>query len=180
MAWTAPITVVAEQALTASMFNQQIRDNLLITAPGMSGLPGFYWTTYGPNTVIARKFWNVQVLTSEATASSTYVDLATVGPTVDVITDTSAIVWISAEMSNSTVDRFAITSVAITGASNVTPTSTAGLYCDGKPAGEPQQCSRVYYYTGLRRGTNTFTMKYRTDGTGTGTFLNREIIVMPL
>ncbi len=41
------------------------------------------------------------------------------------------------------------------------------------------QGSATFFVTGLTAGSNTFTAKYRVTG-GTGTYLNRTIIVIPL
>jgi hypothetical protein len=42
-----------------------------------------------------------------------------------------------------------------------------------------QQASATFLVSGLTAGANTFTAKYAVSG-GTGTFVNRSIIVMPL
>ena len=41
------------------------------------------------------------------------------------------------------------------------------------------QASATYLVSGLTAGSNTFTAKYRVDAS-TGTFVNRNIIVIPL
>jgi hypothetical protein len=55
----------------------------------------------------------------------------------------------------------------------------AGILGGGGAPRPDMQGSATYLVTGLTAGSNTFTAKYRVDGS-TGTFANRNIIVIPL
>jgi hypothetical protein len=72
-------------------------------------------------------------------------------------------------------------SFAVSGASAIDASDSWCIYMSGADANAPGRwgvCRRV---TGLTPGSNTFTMKYAAGATGaTGTFANREIIVLPL
>lgn len=174
MAWTSPITWVANAILTAAQLNQQLRDNMLQTAPAVSTTDGWHIVTSGTNSVAEREILDDVVETGQSTTSATFTDLATLGPTVTVTTGSLAMVWINARIDNTgtnpTHASFAIsgdtTSAAIDGRSIVNGTTTSIR------AGVSTRVS-------LTPGSNTFTMRYRVDG-GTGTFSNRRIQVMAL
>lgn len=76
---------------------------------------------------------------------------------------------------------FSKASFEVSGASTIAVSDSWGLYWSGQTAANSNRwgiCRRV---TGLTPGSNTFTMKYASGGTGaTSTFARREMIVMPL
>lgn len=76
---------------------------------------------------------------------------------------------------------FSKVSFAVSGATTIAVSDNWGLYWSGATASNVNRwgvCRRV---TGLTPGSNTFTMKYASGGSGnTSTFSRREIIVMPL
>ena len=125
--------------------------------------------------------WEVQgnrlvtntVPTSQGTASSTYTDLATVGPSVTVDTSDQAEVTISAALTNSG-NFHSFISFAVSGASTQAAADTRAT---GVPIGSNADHRGITIpVTGLTPGLNTFTMKYRAGG-ATATFANRTIHV---
>jgi hypothetical protein len=117
------------------------------------------------------------VAASETTASTSFVQLAT---TTDAVTVTIganglALVTVSADVSNSGAN---ITNVdfAISGATTRAATDTTALK---NPTTTVVGQSRTTLITGLTPGSTTFGLRYRVAA-GTGTFLNRSIIVVPL
>lgn len=68
--------------------------------------------------------------------------------------------------------------VAVSGASTIAAADARSLFAY-YAAAYRYQMSSAYVYTGLTAGSNTFTMQYKVSA-GTGTFLNRHIIVFPL
>jgi hypothetical protein len=118
------------------------------------------------------------VATSETTASTTYTDLATVGPTQTVTIPASgkALVIVTALESTSNQSGIVFTSFAVSGASTVAATDARALEVQGNNAVRASATSVV---TGLTPGANTFTAKYRTTA-GTATFAARDIVVIPL
>ena len=54
MAWTAPMTAVANAVFTAAQFNTHVRDNLLETAPAKATTTGGYFVATGTNTIVQR------------------------------------------------------------------------------------------------------------------------------
>lgn len=122
------------------------------------------------------------VATSQTTTSTTYTDLATAGPSATLITGSRALVVVSGQLANGTLSAQAYMGYAVSGATTTSATdatailteqsaSTNGINQDIKAS-----CASVVT---LNAGSNTFTAKYRVSS-GTGTFSNREIIVINL
>lgn len=177
MAWTAPMTAVSGSVFTASQFNTFIRDNLNETAPAKASTTGGYFVTTAPNQITERVGARQTIATQETTTSTSYTDLATIGPTVTVTTSTMALVIWGAEHSNSST--FSVRcSVDVTGASTIAAADIRALAHYGLTAGGEFQASHAVFYDDLTPGVNTFTLKYRVGG-GTGTFSRRRLIVLP-
>jgi hypothetical protein len=183
MAWTAPMTAVSGSVFTAAQFNQMIRDNLNETAPAKVTTAGQYVVADGANSIVARSVVGATDLDSGTTTSTTYADLAgpaLVGPQATLLTGSQALVFYHAQCLNSGAGSARV-SVEVTGASSIATAdnrsvATFGIADNGLGA------STTVFYTGglaLTPGLNTFTMKYRVSS-GTGTFDDRRLIVMPL
>ena len=177
MAWTAPMTAVANTAFTAAQFNVHVRDNLLETAPAKAATPGGYFVTTGANSITERTAASTVVATSETTTSTAYTALATAGPSVTVTTGTSALVWIAARVGNDLDNSQSKVSFAVSGSTALGPSDDWAVVRDGEAGGVPSRRGSAHGVV-LTSGVNTFTMKYSV-GSGTGTFSDREIIVMP-
>jgi hypothetical protein len=182
VAWTAPMTAVSG-TFTAAQWNTHVRDNLNETAVAKSTTYSQYFVTTGANAIAARKIASNINNTAGTSTSTTYADIATsFGPSVTVQTGTAAIVWWCCEMFNSTLNAYNACSVQVSGASSVAAADSFALEIDGYGSVATSQQNRysiAHHFTGLTPGMNTFTMKYRV-GSGTGTFDQRVIIVMPL
>ncbi|MFT2016283.1 hypothetical protein ACMA1D_10635 [Streptomyces sp. 796.1] len=185
MAWTAPKTWTAGAVLTAAELNEQLRDNLLETMPAKAMTPGAFFAVEDENYIVERRTQSARVNAVETTASTTYSDLATVGPSVTVTTGTRAFVFISAQLSNDTASAQSVMSWTVSGATNRDPVADATLLdltaivADGVPASSPWGMGQVDLLTVLTPGENTFTAKYRAGGSGTARFQNRFIAVFP-
>ena len=68
-------------------------------------------------------------------------------------------------------------SFAVSGATTMAPTDARALVLLGN---DLQQSSASFVVSGLNPGSNTFTAQYKVDGSGTATFLNRSMWVIPL
>lgn len=152
--WISPRTWVAGEVHTAAQHNE-IRDDLNAIKP----------TT-------------ASVLTGETTASTTYADLATSGPSVTITTGTTATVIISVQMANNTANNGCATGVAISGATTRAADDVTRLAHKSDSANSYLQGSAVYSFTGLTAGSNTFKLRYKVITGGTGTFENRQITVI--
>lgn len=178
MAWTTPATAVANATLPAATWNATVRDNLNATAVALASTASQYFVATGVNALAPRLLQTATVATSQTTASSSYVDLATVGPTVTVTTGTIAVAFFCAAVSNSGTSSATDVSVAVSGATSVAASDAWRTVLDGVAGGNVNRSVGMHCFTGLIAGSNTFTMKYKT-GSGTGTFANRELIVFP-
>lgn len=114
------------------------------------------------------------IATSQTTASTAFTNLATVGPTVTVTTRTLALVIISATLSNSAANdtRMGFT---VSGATTAAASTANAIRWVGT---NTNRCSFVKLIV-LTAGSNTFQAKYAVSA-GTGTFLDRELSVVPL
>lgn len=179
MAWTTPMTAVAGNTLTAADWNTHVRDNLLETSPAKATTAGSLFVGNGANTIVERIPTNAEVSTSETTSTTSYTNLATVGPTVTVATGTKAMVWFNAWMGSDTLNIQSFVSVDVTGSTSIAASDNWAMILDGVAANNFCQFSRCHMFTTLTPGSNTFTMKYKA-GAGISTFQRRELIVLPL
>jgi hypothetical protein len=179
MAWSAPMTAVAGATFTAAQFNQYVRDNLNQTAPALATTASQLFVSTGANAIATRVPSTASVATVQSTASTSFTDLATVGPAVTVTCGTIALVWYAAAMANSNSDAQCNASVAVSGATTVAANDVWALTSDGVTAGNYIRYGTAHAFTGLTAGSNTFTMKYRA-GSATASYQRREIIVLPL
>lgn len=179
MAWSAPMTAVANSTFTAAQFNQYVRDNLNETAPAKATSAGSYFAADGVNSIAQRTPNIAGILTSETTTSTTMTDLATFGPSVTVTTGPYALVLTHCQVENNGAGS-AYAGVEVTGASSIAPALNRAINVFNAPGVRVGAGTAVMYHgsLSLTPGANTFTMKYRVSS-GTGTFADRRIIVMP-
>lgn len=118
--------------------------------------------------------------------TASYIDLATVGPSVTITTGTSCCISFScnvAETANDTTQAwmsFAV-SGATTQAASDTNSITVNTAAVALPLNQGASISRTMKITGLTAGSNTFTAKYKATCAGSGviTFSNRDLVVFP-
>ncbi|WP_327592437.1 hypothetical protein [Streptomyces chartreusis] len=179
MAWSAPMTAVANSTFTAAQFNQFVRDNLNETAPAKATAASQIPVSTGINAIAMRSPVTARVDTSQTTNVVFYTNLATPGPAVTVATGPMALVWWACDMSNNTSNSLTQCSVAVTGATSIPANDQWMLSTDGLTADNLNRHSMAHLFTGLTPGNNTFTMKYAV-GSNVGTFRGRQIVVLPL
>lgn len=178
MAWTAPVTAVANATLPAATWNATVRDNLNATAVALASAASQYPVATGVNALAMRSVVGATVATSQTTTSTAYGDLTTVGPQVTSNTGTIAACLFIAEVSNTGTNSATNVSVAVSGATSIAASDAWRTVLDGVTAGNANRVAGFHLFTGLNPGSNTFTMKYKI-GTGTGTFAFRELLVTP-
>jgi len=176
MTWQAPITWTTNQTVTSAQLNAQIRDNMLETAPAKATTAGYHFASNGTNTIAERAILDQVIDTLESTAVTTYTNLATDGPTVTMTTGVKALVWHTAQCSNSGVGS-ALTSFEITGATTTVASDARCIQSDGVAAATWRFGTTSLMAT--TPGSNTFHMQYKA-GSGTATFQKRRMIVMGL
>lgn len=181
MAWTAPMTAVANTAFTAAQFNTHVRDNLLETMPGKATAGfanGSFAVKSGTNQIAMRTPLVVSVDTQQSSSNTSYGNLSTVGPTITCTTGAGAICFWSASSLNSGSNS-SLMSLQVSGATSFAADDNKALrHRDADSSGE-EAFSMSYMYTTLNPGSNTFQCKYRVIG-GTGTWQYRRLIVIPL
>lgn len=117
--------------------------------------------------------------TSETTTSTAYTDLATAGPSVTITTGTRAIVFWVVRMSNDGANGICHVSYEVSGATTDAADDANAITFQSDGAGQTARMGASRLLTGLTAGSNTFTLKYRVNA-NTGTFLRREIAVLPI
>lgn len=180
MAWTAPMTAVANTAFTAAQFNTYVRDNLNTTAPAVATAAGRLIVTTGLNAVTERVPDVATIGTSQTTTTTTYTDLATVGPAVTVTTGVKALVMLGCMISNTNVGQGGRMSVDLTGSSAIPAADGNSVLAESGNANDAFQGSWTTIYSGgMVAGSNTWTAKYRLVGLGTASFSNRLVAIVP-
>ncbi len=177
MAWTAPRTWVTAEVVTASLMNTHVRDNFLETAPAIATGTSRLIVSDGTNSIAERQVLNTFLTTAETTTSTSYTNLTTTGPAVTVTTGTDAIIIMSALMSNDTNADRSLMAHAVSGATTKAASDNDAFRFEAG-ANQDISASKVVFNDALTGGSNTFTAKYRVTG-GTGSFDNRDIIVIP-
>lgn len=180
MAWTAPMTAVAG-VFTASNFNIHVRDNLLETAPAKATSPGMHMVTSGTNRISGRFAVNWEISQLETTTSTSYTNLATIGPRITVNTGTRALVFLSALTYHSVANGDSLMGVVVSGATTIAASDEYSLAVTQSSgfANQAFQLSTGFVVTGLNPGNNTFTAQYKIVVAGTGTWGRRKISVIP-
>lgn len=184
MAWTTPMTAVANTPMTASLYNTYIRDNLNQCAPALAGTAGDVFVVQGANDIATVTPQFASVTTSESTTSTSYTDLSTSGPSVTFssgVYGQQAMVWIACDIDNNTANAQSVATVEVTGASTYSASITrCAIVRDALAANSPCGMMATYLFDPISRNRSvTFTMKYRA-GSGTATFANRRMFVWPL
>jgi hypothetical protein len=132
---------------------------------------GAAWTTISPITGL--------VTTSQVTSSTSYQDLATVGPTVVLRTGTSALVTVSATIDTAAASRGGTMSFAVSGATTIAAIDDNSVFNFSNSGQSFAAVSRTFLLTGLTAGVNTFTSKYKQQG-GATNISRRSITVQGL
>lgn len=185
MAYSTPLTAVSNATFTAAQYNASDRDNMLLTPAALATVAGQLWVSTGVNAGAMRLPTGATIATSETTASTSYVDLATVGPAVTVTTGTQAIVFVTCGLNNNTTGGSSRADFAVSGATTRAAGNTTAVIHGVALANVGSRKTAVTMLspalgTGLTAGSNTFTMKYTQSGAGTGTFNDRHLAVLPL
>jgi hypothetical protein len=172
------MTAASGSVLTAAQWNTHVRDNLLETAPAKATAAGQIFVSTAANAIAARTVNADFVATSETSASTTYTNLATNGPAVTATTSLSAIVAIYANM-QVTGGTAVWMSYGITGATTSAENDNRAIQVAANTVG--QRVGGTFFHSAiLTAGTNTFTAKYRITGSGTGTWVDRRLMVIPM
>lgn len=180
MAWTTPMTFVPGNVLTAAQLNTHLRDNMLETAPGRASVLNSLFVSQSPFHIEERTIKSSRVAATQGLTSSSYIDLATVGPSVTCETSTTAIVFLNATITPGTTDTSCGMSFGVTGDSNRPAADKDAILIDGTTGGNALRVGTNIFVTDLTPGINVFTAKYKSGGSANTNFNDRFIGVLPL
>jgi hypothetical protein len=116
--------------------------------------------------------------TAQTTTSGTFTDLSTV-QSVTLTTGTKALVMLSSQIENNAVQNTYV-SVEVSGASTIAADAAYGVFFRVPQANFPLRAGAHRVFTTLTAGSNTFTMKFRSNGGNTAVFSNRTLTVIDL
>lgn len=184
MAWTVPITFIDGSPLTAPQMNTFLRDNMLETAPAKAYVHDSQYeistfVTMAVNSIGTRSVALNEVATAESTDSDSWVDLNTTGPQCTVTTGERALYFFTAKVSNTASDATSFIGVDVSGAGTIEAKTSRGTRIDGVPAVNSFRVGSFHLESNLTPGENTFKMVYAC-ATGSATFSNRNLVVIPL
>jgi len=182
MAWTVPRTWIPEDVLTASILNQQIRDNLLETEVAKATSAGRLLTTTGPNGVVMNSPGEVTAATAVTTTSTTPVALSG-GPSTTVTHSGGVLLLFGARTritaGTGTDTTYVTFGPAISGTNTAPAQVGASVRVAATDAAMNRFCGHVIHYG--NPGTDTITLNYWVSGGGiTGEFANRQLLAWPL
>lgn len=171
--------VVASAADTAARL--AVGSNGQVLTADSAAAAGVKWATAASATA-----GSDYIATSQALASTSYADLATVGPTVTVTVGALGIAIVTLKArARGDLEAYSIAylSFAVSGA-NTIAAGQENSAVGGKQAGSTSESIEsaltiAVVLTGLTPGSTTFTAKYRTDGTSDSvSFLERKMGVV--
>lgn len=119
------------------------------------------------------------VATNQTTTSTSYVDLATPGPSVTLTsTGTRAIILWSVHGSNNTANKGAICSIVISGATTLAVSDNNGILWHEKATANASFEDMQFMVATITPGSNTYKVQYKVaGGSGTASFERRRIFV---
>lgn len=150
-----------------------------VTATGTTtAIPTGITTVYNGSAWVCTTPVGAYSNTSATTTSTSYVTTLTGDTTaisVTLATGTTALISISCNMAVSVANTL-YTTFSVSGATTLSASDTNGAYQYAASAGFNFGATRVYTFSGLTAGTNTFTLAYKTNG-GTLTMVQRNLTV---
>lgn len=182
MAWTAPMTAVANNVFTAADFNTYVRDNLLETMPAKATEAGQYFVSDGPHSLVARKI-GYSTLTSSTPQiianPSDWVDIT--GGTVTITTGSEALVHCVASLEQDDTDVAGILSIRVSGATTLTADDhRCRVIWDNATANNQARMGSWGRLASLNPGSNVFRLVATTGSTTTVSVSRAQLIVIPL
>lgn len=180
MAWTTPITAVANSTFTATQWNAGVRDNLAIQAPAIATTNGWLICSNGANVIVQREVAQVVNDALGTTTSTTYTPTLTGGgtsPAITFTTGTGALLFMSMNIAMGLTNASAAATIDVNGDGG---NDNRSLIQDGDGAFQRDDrvgCSQAFLLG--TPGSNTYQLEYRVTA-GTGTFINRRLVGIAL
>lgn len=163
MAWTTPLTAVANVALTAAQWNASVRDNLNETAPALATTVGRTFVVDATNSLLEVSN-NGSTYTgggTDTTNSNTYTTL-TGGPALTITTTTKASILQTCRCGMDTAGSRCFYSHAVSGASTIAANDNTAVMMDAHSVARQITMAALALQSSLTAGSNTFTANFRT------------------
>ncbi len=138
-------------------------------------LPTGITTIYNGSVWVCTTPIGSEVLTTQSTTSTSYVDLATAGPSVTLVTGTTALVSFNSYIGLGAGEAGYI-SLAVSGATTLAASNNYQAEAFTASTAAEITVGKTFIFSGLTAGTNTFKLQYRV-GSGTVEFIRRELVV---
>ena len=179
MAWTAPMTAVAGTVFTAAQWNATVRNNLNACAPAIATTGARWLVSNGFNSLVERQPDVEYIGTTESTTSSSYGDLATLGPIVTMTTSTKVLVTIGGHINSNTAQSGGKIGVDVSGATSLAASDANCFFATAPLSLAPYKGTwTTLFDEHMVAGDNIFTLKYRAVDGGTCYFSNRLLVIM--
>lgn len=174
MTWTAPLTFVVGETLTAEMLNQMLRDNMKEQAPAKALNRNGYFASTGAGELAERKVLQ-HFVNKEVKITTTSFDSHPDGPHLEVEHSGSMLVMYAARI---WIDGTGIAAAAPRVIGKVSPDLDYALR---QPVGRVDLVRSWSFqlYTGLTPGTDTVRLEYMTSTGDEANFHQRQLTVMP-
>lgn len=176
MVWTAPVTFVDGNTLTAAELNTYLRDNMLETMPAKATGQLRHFVSDGANRIVERQIFKSYIEAREITSSTSFVDLATVGPSVTVTTGIRALAIWSVSLDNDTGNATSHAAIAVSGATTIAAGDRYATIIRTYVGSREKRFGMAEMVTNLTPGSNTFRIRYKV-GAGVGRFAKRHLAV---
>jgi hypothetical protein len=180
MAWSTPLTAVANAVLTAAQWNASVRDNLNETAVAKATTNGAFFVAAGTNS-LAQVATNTDTYNgggTDTTNSTSYTGL-TGGAAVTLTTRNKATVFNTVRASHDTLGARHYWSHAVSGATTTAANDAWAGLNDAHTANRILTGSVVSHWPSLTSGSNTFTTFVRVVA-NTASYTWRSLTVIPL
>lgn len=179
MAWTTPLTALANTALTAAQWNASVRDNLAETAVAKATASGQHFVSTGANAMAARTASTATVATAESTTQTSYGDhLSTIGPSLTVSSGTKIFVAVHARVSNGNTGEAAYAGWRVDGATSLAASDALALAYESSVGSDIIRASAAMVYDAFTSGSQTIKVQYKVSA-GTGFFADRKLSAIP-
>lgn len=118
------------------------------------------------------------VAAAESTASTTYVDLTTVGPSVTLTSagNRALLIWTASQFTNTAVTVGHYSSIAVSGATTIAASDSISLRTTHDNSGSGFRAAQFAFLT-ITPGSNTYKMQYRCSVATSSQFSVRSLWV---
>lgn len=176
MAWTTLPTFTSGNVLTSAQLNAIVA-NINESAPAKATGGGGFIVTTAPNQVTQRTPQSAEALAANSTTNTSF-SFFTSGPAITITSGSIVWAYVTAMMGNDTVNQGCRMSVDTIGSHS--PGDATALAVTSPTANAAFRATCLIRISGLTPGANTITAVYRAAASGTASFSQRRLDVLPL